>query len=245
MNLLTISWNAVGKEKAYLNDVMERGRLVSYSEDGEVAGDYISAWDIEAGDWVHDTYYYVNQPSWNYEDEQTGEWIKYESTWMNSDMIPMNVEMESGSSFWLYHVGEDIADFDFAGQVASGVKGYTLTGGQMNLCGNPFPTELNLADKKQVVISGATSYSEDGETAGDYVSAWDVGAGDWVHDTYYYVNQPSWNYEDEQTGALVDYTDTWMNADMVPGNTPVQVGAGFWYYAVNNGTTLSFVDPVK
>ena len=55
--------------------------------------------------------------------------------------------------------------------------------------------------------------------------------------TYSYVNQPSWN-----EGAI-DYTDTWMDADFVPSATDIQVGSGFWCYAVGNGTTLTFAAP--
>ena len=228
MNLLTVSFETVGNEagKATLKDVMSRDGLVSYSEDGETAGDYIDTWDMENGNWGK-TYYYVNQPSWN-----EGE-IDYTDTWMDADFVPGNPEMVSGSSFWLFHNGEDIDALTFAGQVAAGSKAYTLTGGKMNLCGNPLPVVLNLADKNQVSVANATSYSEDGETAGDYVDTWDLTIGNWGK-TYYYVNQPSWNE------GGVDYTDTWMDADFVPSATDIQVGSGFWYYAVGNGTTLTF-----
>jgi len=233
MNLLNVAFEKVGTEKAYLNDVMEHSRLTSYSGDASSAGDYILPWDAENGDWLKGvTWYYVDQPGWNYED------VDYTDTWMNQDFVPVNPELESGASFWLYHKGEDIANFQFSGQVTKSVKGQTLAAGAMNLCGNPFPTELNLANKSQMTCSNPTSYASDASAAGDYVLPWDVTAGDWVKGvTYYYVNQPGWNYED------VDYTDTWMNQDFVPGDCPVQAGAGFWYYSKGVGNTLSFPNP--
>ena len=54
-----------------------------------------------------------------------------------------------------------------------------------------------------------TSYSEDGNTPGDYIESWDMSIGNWGG-RFYYVNQPSWN-----EGEL-DYTDTWMNSDFAP-----------------------------
>ena len=228
MNLLTVSFETVGnvEGKATLKDVMSRDGLVSYSEDGETAGDYIDTWDMENGNWGK-TYYYVNLPSWNYDN------VDYTDTWMDMDMVPTNPEMESGSSFWLMHYGNDIEALTFAGQVVGLTKAYTLTSGKMNLCGNPFPTTLDLSNKNQVTIANATSYSEDGETAGDYIDTWDLESANWGK-TYYYVNLPSWNYEN------VDYTDTWMDVDMVPCSTDISTGAGFWYYAAGEGTTLTF-----
>ena len=228
MNLLTVSFETVGNAngKATLKEVMARDGLLSFSEDGNTAGDYIDTWDMANGNWGK-TYYYVNQPTWNDGD------LDYTDTWMDADFAPANPEMESGSSFWLYHNGDDIASLTFAGQVGNSAKGYTLTGGRNNLCGNPFPTALDLGNKAQVVIANATSFSEDGNTPGDYIDTWDLTTSNWGK-TYYYVNQPTWNDGD------LDYTDTWMDADFAPSSTDIQAGAGFWYYAVGNGTTLTF-----
>ncbi|MDY5940323.1 MAG: hypothetical protein SPJ23_01570 [Eubacteriales bacterium] len=221
MNLLTVSFEAVGNAngKATLNDVMGTAGLTSY---GDAAGDYINTWNISAGNWGQ-TYFYVNDPSWNYDN------VDYTDTWMDGDFVPQNPEMDPGSSFWLY-ANNDIPALQFAGQVASGTVSYTLAGGQMNLCGNPYPMSLNLADKSQVTITGATSY---GDQAGDYINTWNVAAANWGT-TYFYVNDASWNYGD------VDYTDTWMDGDFVPCATEIGAGSGFWYYAVADGVTLTF-----
>ena len=228
MNLLTVSFQTVGNAsgKATLNDVMDTTVLTSYSEDGNTAGDYIDTWDMANGNWGG-RYFYINQPSWNYDD------VDYTDTWMNGDFEPVNPEMANGSSFWLYHSGADISALTFAGQVGGIASGYTLAAGQMNLCGNPFPTVLDLTDKTQVTLTNPTSYSEDGNTAGDYIDTWNLTTGNWGG-RYFYINQPSWNYDD------VDYSDTWMDGDFAPTSTAIQAGAGFWYYAAGTGTTLTF-----
>ena len=233
MNLLTVSFEAVGNAngKATLNDVMGTAGLTSY---GDQAGDYIDTWDMEAGNWGT-RYFYVNDPSWNYTDEETGKLIDYTDTWADGDLVPCNPEMNPGSSFWLYSIN-DIPALQFAGQVASGTISYTLTGGTMNLCGNPYPMSLNLSDKSQVTINGATSY---GEEAGDYVDTWNLATANWGT-RYFYVNDPSWNYTDEETGKLIDYTDTWADGDLVPCATDIVAGSGFWYYAVADGVTVTF-----
>ena len=118
-----------------------------------------------------------------------------------------------------------------------GYNSVKVKGGKMNLLTVSFETVGNEAGKATLkdVMSrdGLVSYSEDGETAGDYIDTWDMENGNWGK-TYYYVNQPSWNE------GGVDYTDTWMDADFVPSATDIQVGSGFWDYAVGNGTTLTF-----
>ena len=84
--------------------------------------------------------------------------------------------------------------------------------------------------------AGLTSY---GDEAGDYIDTWDMEAGNWGT-RYFYVNDPSWNYTDEETGELIDYTDTWADGDLVPCATDIVAGSGFWYYAVADGVTLTF-----
>ena len=243
MNLLTISWESVGKDKGYLGDVMDKSQLVSFKDDYVTPGDYINTWNMAEGDWGQ-VYYYVDQPSWDYQDEQTGEWVRYSDTWMDPDFVPVNPEMMSGSSFWLFHEGEDIEALSFAGQVSLSGTSYTLKGGKMNLCGNPYASLLNLADKNQVKITGMTSFHDDYVTPGDYINTWDLTTADWGQ-VYYYVNQPTWDYQDEQTGEWVRYSDTWMDPDFVPTSTAIQAGAGFWYYAVENGVTFAFEQLVK
>lgn len=241
MNLLTVSWEKVGTEKVYLDDVMGKKGLVSVDETGDVMGDYINTWNYEVGSWG-ETYYYINQPSWNF--EEGGKLIDYTDTWMGANSgYPENPEMTAGSSFWLYHIGDDIEALPFAGQVTAGAPTYTLMAGQMNLCGNPFASELDLRNKSQVKITGATSVDEEGNVMGDYINTWDLTVGSWG-ETYYYINQPSWNFE--EGGKLIDYTDTWMGANSgYPENTAIQPGAGFWYYAKENNVTLAFENPVK
>ena len=80
-----------------------------------------------------------------------------------------------------------------------------------------------------------TSY---GNEAGDYINTWNLADANWGK-VYYYVNDPSWNYDDG-TGNIVDYTDTWMDDGLVPCATEIGAGPGFWYYAVDNGVTLTF-----
>ena len=229
MNLLCVSWATVGNKegKATLNDVMDTKKLTSYSADGETAGDYIDTWDMEAGNWGK-TYYYVDlADSWGAE---------YADTWVDVDLAPVNPTVDSGTAFWLY-ANNDIADFAFNGQVVSGELAYTLTAGKMNLCANPFPAALNLNDKSQVVVTGATSYSADGATAGDYIDTWDLATANWGK-TYYYVDQA------EAWGDPM-YADTWVDVDLVPvETTAIGIGSGFWYNAKGNAT-LTFANPVK
>ena len=228
LNLLTVSFETVGGKEstATLNDVMDTTQLTSYSEDGNTPGDYIDSWDMANGNWG-ERYFYVNLPSWNYDN------VDYTDTWADSNLTPVNPTMANGSSFWLYHAGDDIESLTFAGQVGTVQAGYTLAGGKLNLCGNPFPTALNLSNKKQVTITNPTSYSEDGNTPGDYIDTWDLSTGNWG-ERYFYVNLPSWNYDN------VDYTDTWADSNLTPTATDIQAGAGFWYYAAGEGTTLTF-----
>ena len=100
----------------------------------------------------------------------------------------------------------------------------------MNLCGNPYPMSLNLADQSQVPTPGATSY---GDEAGDYINTWNLADANWGN-VYYHINDPTWNYDN------VDYTDTWMTDGYVPCATEIAAGSGFWYYAVADGVTLTF-----
>ena len=228
MNLLCVSWATVGNKegKATLNDVMDTKKLTSYSADGETAGDYIDTWDMKAGNWGP-RYYYVDQAeAWGAE---------YADTWTDGDLAPGNPTVDSGTAFWLY-ANKDIDDFAFNGQVVSGELAYTLTSGKMNLCANPFPATLNLNDKNQVVITGATSYSADGETAGDYIDTWDLATANWGPRYYYVDLADSWGAE---------YADTWTDGDLAPvETTAIGIGSGFWYNAKGNAT-LTFANPVK
>lgn len=222
MNLLTVSFETVGKQIATLNDVMDTLKLTSYDlEEGE--RDYILTWNMESGDW--DTRYsYINLPDVD---------PSYTDTWLDID-VPVNPEAVPGSSLWLYHEGEDINDFSFMGQVTTMTRGYTLVQGQMNLCGNPLPCELNLCDHEQVQILNATSYDlKEGER--DYIQTWDLNSGDW-EGRYSYVNLPD---------VDPSYADTWMDGDVPVETTAIQAGSGFWYYAAGKGTTLTFPSVVK
>ena len=230
MNLLCVSWETVGNAegKATLNDVMDTSLLTTYSADGETAGDYLYTWNMEAGNWGP-TYYYVDQAvAW--------EDAAYADTWMDSNFTPCNPAVEPGSAFWLY-ANKDIASFSFRGQVMTDGTAYTLTAGKMNLCANPYPMALNLNDKTQVTLTGKTSYSADGDTAGDYIYTWDLSTGNWGP-TYYYVDQAvAW--ED------ASYADTWMDGDFTPvATTAIPVGSGFWYNA-NAPVTLTFTSPIS
>ena len=229
MNLLCVSWETVGNEngKATLNDVMDTSVLTSYSADGETAGDYVNTWNMATGNWGP-KYFYVDQAvAW--EDPS------YADTWMDDNFTPCNPEVEPGSAFWLY-ANSNIASFNFRGQVMSGTTGYTLTAGGMNLCANPYPSDLNLNDKTQVTLTGKTSYSADGETAGDYINTWNLATGNWGP-KYFYVNQAvAW--EDPS------YADTWMDDNFTPvASTAIPAGTGFWYYA-NGAVTFAFINPV-
>ena len=227
MNLLTISWESVGKNgKADLKDVMETKDLTPFDVAAEATKDYIDTWDMENGNWGK-TYYYVDAPEID---------PSYADTWCNDSLEPVSVEMNPGSSFWLFHVGEDIEKLGFAGQVYNANMGYTLTQGKMNLCGNPFPTELNLNDKSQVVIANPTSFDVATESTKDYIDTWDLTTGNWGK-TYYYVNAPEID---------PSFADTWCNDSLEPvETTAIQAGAGFWYRAYGEGTTLTFTSPVK
>ena len=229
MNLLCVSWETVGNTegKATLNDVMDTSLLTSYSADGETAGDYIDTWDMENGNWGP-RYFYVDQAvAW--------EDAAYADTWTDDSLVPCNPAVEPGSAFWLYS-NKDIASFSFRGQVMTDGTAYTLTAGRMNLCANPYPMVLNLNDKNQVTLTGKTSYSADGETAGDYIDTWDLAAGNWGP-RYFYVDQAvAW--EDAA------YADTWTDDSLVPvASTALPVGAGFWYNA-KAPVTLTFTSPI-
>lgn len=235
MNLLCVSFEKVGADKVYLKDVMETKDLVSYDDD---EGDTIETWNPTVGSWGT-KYFYVNQPDWDddptmwadtwfYEDEESGDWI------------PCNPEMESGASFWLNRKGGDIAALGFAGQVSGTTHVFTPFGGQMNLCGNPLPTVLNLADKSVVEITGATSYDDE---EGDTVETWNPAVGSWGT-KYFYVNQPDW--DDDPTL----WADTWFyedeeSGDWIPGATAIPAGTGFWYHAINSGVTITFKPLIK
>lgn len=225
MNLLSVAWETVGNEdgKATLNDVMDISKLTSYDEE---EGDYIDTWDMAAGNWGP-TYFYVNKgtdPDWGAE---------YANTFMDSDFMPCNPEVDPGLAFWL-NAKADIDNFAFSGQVFTDNVVYTLTAGKMNLCANPYPATLNLNDKSQVVVTGATSYDED---EGDYIDTWDLATANWGS-TYFYVDKGS----DPDWGA--EYADTWMNSDFEPvESTEIAIGSGFWYNA--KGTvSLTFKSPI-
>ena len=81
-----------------------------------------------------------------------------------------------------------------------------------------------------------TSYSADGETAGDYIDTWDMENGNWGP-RYFYVDQAvAW--EDAA------YADTWTDDSLVPvASTALPVGAGFWYNA-KAPVTLTFTSPI-
>lgn len=217
MNLLTVSWESVGStdNKANLKDVMSTEGLTSYTADME-PGDYIDTWDMVNGNWGF-TYYYIDLPEFELPDQ-----------WIDGSLAPAEILMDPGSSFWLYHKGDDIPALAFKGQVTAATSGYTLTGGKLNLCGNPYPTTLDLnASAGQVTITGATSYTADMEP-GDYIDTWDLVTSNWGF-TYYYINLPEFGLADQ-----------WIDGSLAPATTDIQPGAGFWYYAKNPGTTLTF-----
>jgi hypothetical protein len=153
----------------------------------------------------------------------------FADTWVTDQFIPDEVELAPGASFWLY-ANNDIPSLQFAGQVTAISSAYTLTGGKMNLCGNPYPTALNLNDKNQVVITGMTSYKEDFLTSGDYVQTWDLKNANWGL-KYFYMDLGSID---------PSFADTWVTDMFVPVDTEIQAGAGFWYYAIGENVTLTF-----
>ena len=234
-HLLAVSWTAPTDTdgKADLNKIMDTSKLTSVDATGDVMGDYINTWEVGSG-WSK-TYYYINQPAFNYEDEETKQLVDYTDTWMDADWVP-GCKLDPGQAFWFYPKAS-IVGFTFSGQVAQAAPTFTLTSGP-NLIANPVSAVLDLADESQVVITGKTSVDSTGDVMGDYINTWVVGSG-WST-TYYYINQPSFNYVDDETKQLVDYTDTWMDADWVPGGTAISAGAGFWYYAKSAGVQFQF-----
>ena len=217
MNLLTVSFETVGNadNKANLKDVMSTEGLTSYTAEME-PGDYIDTWDVAKGNWGS-TYYYINLPEFDLADQ-----------WIDGSLAPTTILMDPGSSFWLYHKGDDIPALAFKGQVSTATTSYTLAGGQMNLCGNPYPTTLDLnTSAGQVTITGATSYTAE-MVPGDYIDTWDLEKSNWGG-TYYYINLPEF-----------DLADQWIDGSLSPATIAIQPGAGFWYYAKNPGTTLTF-----
>ena len=221
MNLLTVSFEAIGNANgnATLNDVMDSSSLTSYKDDFVTAGDYVQTWDMEKGNWGA-KYFYMDLGAID---------PTLADTWVDDLFTPNDVELAPGSSFWLY-ANADIPALQFAGQVTATSSGYTLTGGTMNLCGNPYPTSLNLNDKNQVVITGMTSYKDDFVTAGDYVQTWDLTKGNWGA-KYFYMDLGSID---------ASLADTWVNDQFTPAETDIQPSAGFWYYAIGDGVTFTF-----
>ena len=221
MNLLTVSFEAIGNANgnATLNDVMGSNGLTSYKDDFVTAGDYVQTWDMEKGNWGS-IYYYMDLGSID---------ASLADTWVDDLFTPNDVELAPGSSFWLY-ANVDIPALQFAGQVTTTASSYTLTGGKMNLCGNPYPTTLNLNDKSQVVITGMTSYKDDFVTAGDYVQTWDLSIANWGP-IYYYMNLGSID---------ASLADTWVDDLFTPVVTSIAAGSGFWYYAAGDGVTFTF-----
>ena len=211
MNLLTVSFETVGGagNEADLNLVMDINRLDPFDWDEFAEKDYVDTWDMEAGNWGPT--YFVDAG------ENGNRFVD------SSSLEEVEAKVAPGASLWLFRAGEDIEDFAFAGQVASGTKSYTLTGGSMNLCGNPYPTSLNLNDSNQVVITGATEFDWNEFVEKDYVDTWDLTTSNWGP-TYFYVDG---KWADSNTLEAVD-------------DTAIQPGAGFWYYATQDGVTLTF-----
>ena len=115
-----------------------------------------------------------------------------------------------------------------------------VKGGQMNLLCVSWATIGNKDGKATLNdvmdTKKLTSYSADGETAGDYIDTWDLATANWGK-TYYYVDQA------EAWGA--EYADTWVDGDLAPvETTAIGIGSGFWYNAKGNAT-LTFANPVK
>lgn len=122
---------------------------------------------------------------------------------------------------------------------SANIVGYNTTsikGGKMNLLCVSWETVGNTQGKATLNdvmdTSLLTSYSADGETAGDYIDTWNMEAGNWGP-TYYYVDQPeAW----EDTA----YTDTWADGDLVPCNPAVEPGSAFWLYSSKDIASFSF-----
>ena len=212
MNLLTVNFETVGnsESKASLNDVMDVQRLTPFDWDAFEAKDYVDTFDFSIGSWG---------PSYIVVDDGEGNLVFGDQDTLD----PLDPEVECGASLWLNHIGEDIADFTFAGQVGSGTKVLTLYGGVMNLCGNPFPTELNLNDSTQVVVTGATPFDWDAFEQRDYVDTWDFNTCTW--------------------GVSYCFCDgAWCDADSLElvETTAIQPGAGFWYFATEDGVSIEF-----
>ena len=223
-NLMGVAWEGVTAVdgKIALSDMMDTTKLTSVNADGDVYGDYVQVWEIGSG-WGN-AYYYIDQPSWNYDD------VDYSSTWMDGNFQPCNPEIAAGQAFWLF-LKTDVNNFPFKGQVAENGVITVLSSGP-NLIANPLPRTINLADHAAVTIIGATSVNVDGDVYGDSIQTWELGSG-WGN-AFYFVNQPSWNYD------AVDYTNTWMDGEFMPGVALVSAGSGFWYFAENSGVEITF-----
>ena len=211
MNLLTCSFESVGNPngEACLNDVMDMSKLIPFDWDDFVERDYVDTWDMEAGNWGPTYFVDVGEAGNIFVD--------------SSSLEPADAMVKSGASLWLFRYGDDIDGFTFAGQVGTGVKSYTLTAGKMNLCGNPYPTALNLNDPNQVTITGATEFDWDDFVEKDYIDTWDLTTSNWGP-SYFYVD-----------GAWAD-SGSLEKLD----NAEIQPGAGFWYFAYGEGVTLTF-----
>ena len=98
MNLLTISWESVGKNgKADLKDVMETKDLTPFDVAAEATKDYIDTWDMENGNWGK-TYYYVDAPEID---------PSYADTWCNDSLEPVETTaIQAGAGFWYRAYGE-------------------------------------------------------------------------------------------------------------------------------------------
>ena len=232
-NLMALNWESVGQDgKAYLGDIMATEKLTSINENGDnLSGDYIDTWNFEVGSWGA-SYQYCRRPDWN--DPSAPEY-DFSDCWLDSDLLPANPEMKPGDAFWLF-AKNAIEGLSFAGQVGGSGGSITLVAGP-NLLANAKPTALNLSDTTQVVIANATSINENGDNlSGDYIDTWNFEVGSWGA-SYQYCRRPDWN---DPSAPEYDFSDCWLDSDLLPASTAIPSGTGFWYFAKNPGVTVTF-----
>ena len=181
---------------------------------------------------------------WYYDDGSEAGWCDPDGNYIDDpDWSIVKDGFAAGSAFWFEPVDDQEKEMTISGAVdgADYIEPPLAGGKQLSMFSNPFPVQIQLNDKNQLVCSGITG-TDDSNTsdhlllwdptkaggAGGYLTLWfyDDGAGDcgWCDPDGNYIDDPEWS--------------------MFPdGFAP---GTAFWFEPVNaNEKCFRFLNPIK
>jgi len=225
LNMLAINWQKVQGGSISVQDVLgNKNGLIAATGGG--SADNLLVYDPSTGYKDYWLYFSASPSfaSWN------GKWMD------GSTGTPSLDTMAPGTAFWLQSSGTNTTVTTSGEVVQNGTKTISITGGQLNMIGNPFAADLPLNGPGAPTWIANGAQAATGGGSADNILIYDPSTGYKDYWLYFSASPSfaSWNgkWMDGATGTPTS------NTSVIP------MGGGAWYQSIGGGNwTLTINKP--